>query len=519
VTTQHRDEEDAVDAFLHKHADKITGVLSCFDRLIFKGYLPCSYPKGMEGFLQQQGILLKDFRAFALKQSALLKDHARRLAEDAGRPFIPLQHKIRKEEQARQLIRQHNLSDGLVCVFAVQEMCPSFKIAYGQGRPCLNRSYPRCLVLYFYYLDPEFGLIHLRLPTWFPFTVQVYLNGHEWLARQLHRHGIGHQQRDNAFLAIDDLKKAQELADQLTRKKCRRFLDALGKRINPLMKSLFKKVSYYWVTDQAEYATDVMFKDRQSLQGLYQRLLQHATLMFSAEDVLGFLGKKLHPCFAGELTTDCKKRPQGFRVKHRYDGNWLKMYDKFGQVLRIEMVVNRPRRFKVFRYGTAKGQRLRAWFPLTKSVAFLGRYAEVSRQATHRYLDALAVVEDPQVSARVLERACNPVPFQGRRKRALNPLSRDEQQLFFAVLRGEHCQRGFYSRDVAKYLKQKKPTDPREQRRQSDRVGRLLQLLRAHGLIRKLQRTRRYKVTDKGFAFMSAAIHLRHRAFPADMAG
>jgi hypothetical protein len=186
-------------------------------------------------------------------------------------------------------------------------------------------------------------------------------------------------------------------------------------------------------------------------------------------------------------------------------------------VLRVEMVINRPRRFKVFRQGLRRGQTVRAWFPLTKSVAFLGRYAELSRQATHRYLEALAVVEDPQVGERVLERACNPVPFQGRRRRALNPLSRHDQQLFFAVLRGEHLQRGFYSRDVAKHLRLPKPKDPRERRRQSGRIGRLLHLLRAHCLIRKIQRTRRYRVTDKGFAFMSAAIHLRHKSFPRDM--
>lgn len=325
-------------SFIAKHAEQITGVLSCFDRLIFKGYLPCSHPKGMEAFLAQRGILLKDFRAFALKQSATIKEHARALADQAGRPFIFLDKRIRKEDRVRQLIRAEGLTQGLVCVFAVQETCTSFKIAYGQGRPCLRKTYPRCLVLYFYYLDPQYGLLHVRLPTWFPFTLQVYLNGHEWLARQLDQRGIGYRQQDNAFVAIDDLVAAQQLADQFPRKHLRRFFDALAKRVNPLVRSVLKGASYYWVTDQAEYATDLLFKDRDSLRSLYQRLLRHATLAFSAEDILGFLGQKLAPTFQGEVTTDCKKRPQGFRIKHHYDGNWLKMYDKVGRVLRIEIV-------------------------------------------------------------------------------------------------------------------------------------------------------------------------------------
>jgi hypothetical protein len=472
----------------------------------------------MEGFLFQNHILIKDFPALAKEQSTLLKDNARQLAQQAGRPMIPVPYKIRKEDYARKLAEKDGVTEGLICVFTIQEACPSFKIAYGVGRPKLVKSRPRCLVLYFYYLDPEFGLLHIRVPTWFPFTIQVYVNGHEWLARKLTKHKIGFTQRDNAFLAIDDMDKAQQLADQLCRFKWCRFLDALAKRVNPLLKGLLKKCEYYWVVDQAELATDVLFKDRDHLHHLYRRLLEHATLAFSAEDILSFLGKKLSANLQADVDTDCKKRPQGFRVKHRYGGNWLKMYDKFGQILRIEMVINKPQCFKVCRWGTRKGQSVRDWFPLTKSVAFLGRYAEVSCQATHRYLNALAVVEDPRVHAQVLDRACNPVPFQGRRRRALNPLSKQDQQLFLAVLRGEHHQRGFYARDIARHLGLGKAHDPQEQRRRSGRVGRLLQLLRAHGLIAKIQRTRRYRVTDKGCAFMSASIQLRAKAFPKQMA-
>jgi hypothetical protein len=508
---------NAVDSFVHRHADKITGILSCFDRLILKGYLPFSYPLSMEGFLHRHGILLKDFAKFAKEQSARLKDHVRQLTKQAGRPLLPLPYKTRKEDYARQLAKRDGITEGLVCIFTTQEACPSFKIAYGIGRPRLVRSRPRCVVFYFYYLDPDFGLLHIRLPSWFPFTLQVYVNGHEWLARQLTRAGIHFTQQDNAFLAIDKLDKAQALADQLPRVKWLRFLNALARRVNPLHKDWLKGCDYYWVVDQAEFATDVLFKDRDRLQPLYRRLLEHATLAFSAEDILSFLGKKLHPALQAEINTDGKKRPQGFRVKHRYAGNWLKMYDKFGRVLRIEMVINQPRCFKVCRWGNRQGQRVRDWFPLTKSVTFLGRFAEVSRQATHRYLAALAVVEDPRVSTQVLDRVCNPVPFAGRRRRALNPLRREDQQLFFAVLRGEHLQRGFYARDIARALGLLKSHDPQEQRRRSARVGRLLQLLRAHSLIAKIQHTRRYRVTAKGFAFMSAAIYLRHKTFPADM--
>jgi hypothetical protein len=129
----------------------------------------------------------------------------------------------------------------------------------------------------------------------------------------------------------------------------------------------------------------------------------------------------------------------------------------------------------------------------------------------------LCLVGTADGSQDLLDRVCNRASFAGRKRRALNPLSRTDQQLFLAVLRGEHALRGFRSRDLAQYLNQPPTRDPNQRRRQSGQRCRLLQLLRAHGLIARLPHTRRYRVTARGFAFMSAAVHLRHKAFPAHL--
>ena len=177
----------------------------------------------------------------------------------------------------------------------------------------------------------------------------------------------------------------------------------------------------------------------------------------------------------------------------------------------------RPIRDLTGRWYPALQQRVVGWYPLIKNVAFLGRYAHVAHQAARRYLNGLAVVDDPKVSQDLLDRVCNRASFAGRKRRALNPLSRKDQQLFLAVLRGEHALRGFRSRDLAQYLNQPPTRDPIQCRRQSGQRCRLLQLLRAHGLIAKLPHTRRYHVTNRGFAFMSAAVHLRYKGFPTDL--
>jgi hypothetical protein len=194
------------------------------------------------------------------------------------------------------------------------------------------------------------------------------------------------------------------------------------------------------------------------------------------------------------------------------------MYDKFGLILRIETVINQPREFKVRRWRTRQGRRQLLWCPMNKGVANFYRYREVASAANHRYLNALAVVNRPSATVQQAERVSEPVRFHGRRRRALNLLRHEEQRLFFAVLQGDSRLHGFRNRDVAAVLFPKPAVTLTQQRSRTARISRLLQLLRAHGLIAKVPRCHRYHVTAKGEALMSSAVYLRHKAFPKELA-
>jgi len=231
-----------------------------------------------------------------------------------------------------------------------------------------------------------------------------------------------------------------------------------------------------------------------------------------------FLGRKYRGTFQGEVKTHWHRREPGAAVKHWMKRNAIKMYDKDGLVLRIETVINDPREFRVHRARHKQNGRTQVgWFPMSKGVANIYRYADVSQQANARYLEALAVVDDLGVGQRQLERRCAPVAYQGRNRRALQPLGRDDQALFQAVLRGEFAVRGFRNQELARHLFGPRPTEPTERRRQCGRVSRLISLLRAHGLIAKFPRSRRYHATPLGQRFMSTAIHVRRKLFPAQL--
>jgi hypothetical protein len=175
-------------------------------------------------------------------------------------------------------------------VFSVVEPCRTFCWYEGHHVAPAKR---KCLQLYYYFMDRQLGLIHVKVQTWFPFPIQVYVNGHEWLARRLDRHGLKYRKADNAFLHVDDPVRAQRLADGFASVDWVRVLGRYAREVNPLLRGLLSPMQYYWVTSQAEYSTDVLFRSRADLEELMPRLLQYSTLYFEARDVMAFLGRKL----------------------------------------------------------------------------------------------------------------------------------------------------------------------------------------------------------------------------------
>ena len=194
--------------------------------------------------------------------------------------------------------------------------------------------------------------------------------------------------------------------------------------------------------------------------------------------------------------------------------NWLKMYDKFGLVLRIETVINNPREFRVRRWRIRKGRGEMAWCPMNKSVINLYRYREVALAANERYLDALSVVENSAPAYRRVEKITEPVVKAGRSYAGFNPASGQDVKLFAAVLDGDHIVRGFRNADIREAL-HGTTADPADRRRQSAAVGRLLKRLHVRGLIRKVPRSRRWHVSPDGHRVLQGILQLYHRGIPA----
>jgi hypothetical protein len=503
--------------FVTKFTHLIVAVLSCFDRVIFKGHLALAAPRELEYFVDRVlKVRRSDFmKTLAPQYSDRLVQHAQDWAREAGCTYEYRTGQFRKDQWAQDLIRDQGISEGLVGILCTLETCPSFTLVPGPERPQFVSRSRQQRVLYYYFLDPQFGLIHVRLQTWLPFTIQVYVNGHEWLAQQMVQKKLGFVQQHNAFTQLDDPIQAQRLADRFAQLDWPKVLNRWARQVNPLLSELFPGYPVHWVVDQAEYATDLLFQSRTALSGLYRALLDYAVRTFTPKDILGFLGRKWDRRFDGEVHTQYEdERWFGTRIKHRMKTNWLKMYDKFSTILRIETVINSAKEFWVYRTQYHRdGTSSAGYYPMTKSVSSLVDYQEQALACNRRYLDALAVVNDPAPAYPELRQLTEPKVVDGRSYAGFNPARRDDVRLFRAVLDGDHIARGFRNGDIRQPLFGRLKTMG-QQRRASAAVGRLLKRLHVRHLVAKIPRTRRWRVTERGRHLLGVAIQLYRCTWP-----
>jgi hypothetical protein len=509
------EKEDAVQQFVSRFGDGITGFLSGFDRLVFRGACrKLGYVEGLSKLLGYEGVLLRDFGAWVERQTQRLKAAISGVVTKAGRPvrYLPSAASD-KEALAREYLRSHPVESGAICLLTAVEPCQSFELyrCRRTKRLELQPRWRKCLHAYVYFRHPRLGFGHVRYQTWLPFGVRICLNGREWLARELDAAGLAYQRADNVFLSLEDPVAAQRLVTRQLQTSWPRTLEAIARQFNPLHGALLERAvqPYYWTTHQMEWATDIYFRRAADLQGLYPRWIRHALSHLGSEDVLRFLGKRLTCRFEGQVTSDYRRRPEGVRVKHRVGLNSVKMYDKAPHVLRVETTIHDVSALKTFRPKEGDPHGPRDWRTMRRGVADLHRLAHHCQASNERYLAALAAVhpDDATTLQTILDTITRSTTSAGRRFRALRPFHQDDTRLLEAAADAAFLVTGFRNRDLRSRLHPNSPPDSR--RRLASRVGRQLRLLRAHRLVRKVQGTHRYLLTQKGRLVCTALLAAR----------
>ena len=487
-----------------RYADKIKGIISCYDRIIVTGTLPgWCYDQGMTAFLYANKILIFDYPKFAANLRDEIRANAVLIAKETNLEidFIRKYHDVDKADRIKKIIQKRGDHPGLVHIFAAMETCTSYKPWHDKvtGKTFLKYDSGKCIHYYFYFIDKEFGLCYLRVPTWSPFRLQFYLNGHNWLATKLKKNEISDQMRENAFLDIADFSKAQELSDKIRVEDLHQAMDIFAQRYCPIIKKY--QLAYRWSIMQAEYATDIIFKNQEDLKVIYETLVRTAIHSVKPENIASFLGQKLHGNYQGEMGNKFNTRILGTRIKHQMGAVSIKMYDKFGLVLRIETTVNDVSQFKFYREVQQRnGSIVHKLASMKKNIYSLFPLAGLLKAANRRYLEFISTFDDPSQGIKNLDKVCRPVNLDDRSYKGFNFFSEDDQRLFTVLSRGEFNIYGFQNKSLAQFLQDKS----------SSAITRILKRLLTHGLIKRVNGTYKYYLSKLGKSVITAGLVVKN---------
>lgn len=486
-----------------RYSKELDGVLSCYDRIVITGSLyPFCYAQGMTQYLYQKGIRIFDYAKFAEPLRECIRANAEVLAQANGIKIEFVRKKdFRKENLVQQVLKQRGDQPGLVHIFGAMEACSSYRPWHNKvtGKTYLKPDSSKCMTYYFYFIDEQLGLCYLRVPTWCPFRLQFYFNGHNWLANKLKEHGIAYKMLDNAFVHIADYAVANQLANEFDVEILHLRLDEFAQQYCPVVTDL--KLNCHWSIMQTEYATDLVFKNRDALQAFYPHLLETLTHAVKPADIATFLGRKLNGNYQGEMGNRFNKRWLGTRIKHQMGPLSIKMYDKFRFILRIETTVNNVSFFQHYRKVQHRdGSTTTRWAPMKKTIHSLPALRELLFAANQRYLKFISAIATPQVGVEKLHKLAETKTENQHRHKGFNLFSEEDTCLFRTLLQGEFFISGFTNKQLRnEYLSDKS----------ASQVTRLLKRLRVHGVIKKVGNHYKYYLTDFGRQTAAMALKLR----------
>ena len=469
------------------------------------GTLPgVCYADGMTRYLNAQGIRIFDYPEFAKLLRDRVRDRAATLVTEAG---LMIEHisksNVGKEDVVARVVKQRGDHPGLVHIISAMEACDAYQPWHDKHthRTFIRPDSGKCLQYYFYFIDAWFGLIYLRVPTWAPFRLQFYCNGHSWLARRLAAEGIGYTMADNAFTRIDDWVRAQELADSLSPDRLHRILDRYAERCCPVS-DVFGQ-TYHWSLMQVEYATDLAFRSSATLGPLHEQLVRQSVRSVKAEQVASFLGRQITPLLAQEIGSQFATRIEGTCIKHRFGKCSIKMYDKFGIALRIETTTNDVSSFKHHRkVEHRQGPPTRALAAVKKSIYSLIDLREILRGCNRRYLAHLSALDDFSAGVRALGRVTKPREVDGKTVKGINFFEPGDSALLHALQNPRVNITGIRRSDLLSDLAMFSAT----------RLSRQLRRLLDIGVIKRVTGTYRYYLTKAGRAATAAAGRLTEAA-------
>jgi hypothetical protein len=487
-----------------KYEEKTSGELYCYDRINIKCTIEkFGYSDGMGWFFNTINRRCFDFHKVFEPITESIIGNAKRIAAENGMEieYISKVNAFRKDDKIADIIEADGEREGLIKIYSQLETCQTYKPWTNKetGKTGFRPDTTKRLHYYFYFIDKLLGLCFVKVPTVAPFVVTVYYNGHGWLETKLKKENIAYQRIENAFTYIGDYGRAQELSDSLRVEDIHQALDIFMERYCPMPKEWDLK--WHYTISQAEYAMDIVFKEQDELKPIYDNIVKTAMHTVTPENIATFLGKRLTVNFEGEMGSRYNERVLGTRIKHQMGELSVKVYDKFGKVLRIEVTAYDVSKLSAFRDVFKRNGEIEAKVaPVKKNIYSLFVLIPVFKNIIRRYLEFISSFDDPTDGVKKLDAVTTDKKTEKKTFKGLNFFNKRDEAILLAIADGKYTINGLR----AKNLKSEFPDLP------PWKISSILSRLKNLGLSKKAANSYKYYVTALGKSVISTGLYLKN---------
>jgi hypothetical protein len=466
--------------------------LECIDRMYLNAYVPKLTSEGgiaafCRGYLGHRFASTK--QAVAMTQAFVKSIEA--FLQREGLELIRFQKGQRKDAVLQQKLRRFKKPEGVIFVGVAQEKVrvprTTRKACPGGGTiPWIIYSTAMVNVYYFYCRDQDFGPFFLKFCSYFPYSAKLCLNGHEYLKCQLAQRGIAFQALDNGLLACADLPAAQRLCDGLSDTKIDAFFRKWLARLPHPYSAQDRRAGYRYDLSvlQAEFSLTQVWDRPVHGRCFFEEVIRENIDLGRPEQVQLIFARKMQRKTATDGRCRTRIVTEGVvpSLHVYYKNTHLKQYHKRqpqGAGLRTETTINNT-------YDFGVGRRL-------KNLAAL---RQIGFAANRRVLQVEQLTHDCHIGAQAFDQLQKPAEVDGQHVSAL-PFGQERVQALLAGLLLFCLQpEGFRNRQLRPLLAQL--LGLAESQIRPGRMSYDLRRLRLHGLIERIPKTQRYRLTPFG---------------------
>ena len=499
-----------INTFIKQHQELVKFHYDIFDRIILNGYICYLQKENNFVHFMKNVCGIKVISPYKLKKFTHdFVSTVEKMSIKKNIPVISVDKNVNKFNIAQKYYIPEKT--GIFCILKSQEYGRTYA-SYLPKKAQNDETYRRiCKAIrpvnhyYFYINDKEWrGINYIKVCSYLPFNIQIYLNGHNWLLAQFKKNKVKCKKEDNCFVEIGDIIKANKIIKSFNDDPLWQFGEKWIYKIIKLFNAKIREKGYYYryFIKQIEYSTNICFKSKEVLDGLFNKIIDNHRTIGNPDSISNIFQRRITKRYKGVCQTVIKHFDEHPCIKSWYKKAYIKQYNKKGVILRTETVINDLKDLG-----------------LSKSVVNLPKIKKTASEINNRYLKSISKVSLKYIAKNGLDKLAESIKI-GKSGKSITGIRISDPRIMRvikALAKGSHLIHGFTNKELKKEIQVKNSLT--EDKYSSTKMGYDLKRLLEKGLIKKIKGTYRYILTELGIKICKILLLIKEKILSPIISG